>query len=62
MTYNGVAPRAGELVFPAPRLSFACELDPARLADLFADSAVIDAAPPGPLEVSAASPPPRRRH
>ena len=29
-------------MFPAPRLSFACELDPARLVDLFADSAVID--------------------
>jgi hypothetical protein len=42
MTYNGVAPRAGELVFPAPRLSFACELDPARLVELFADAAVID--------------------
>ena len=28
MTYNGVAPRAGELRFPAPRLSFACEMDP----------------------------------
>ena len=32
----------GELMFPAPRLSFACELDPVRLVDLFADSAVID--------------------
>ena len=42
MTYNGVAPGAGELVFPAPRLSFACELDPARLVELFADAAVID--------------------
>ena len=42
MTYNGVAPRAGELRFPAPRLSFACELDPARLVELFADAAVID--------------------
>jgi hypothetical protein len=42
MTYNGVAPRPGELVFPAPRLSFACELDPARLVELFADAAVID--------------------
>jgi hypothetical protein len=29
-------------MFPAPRLSFACELDPARLVNLFADSAVID--------------------
>lgn len=42
MTYNGVARRPGELVFPAPRLSFACELDPARLVELFADAAVID--------------------
>ena len=42
MTYNGVAPGAGELMFPAPRLSFACELDPARLVELFADAAVID--------------------
>jgi hypothetical protein len=33
---------AGGLMFPAPRLSFACELDPARLAELFADAAVID--------------------
>jgi hypothetical protein len=29
-------------MLPAPRLSFACELDPARLADLFTDAAVID--------------------
>jgi len=29
-------------MFPAPRLSFACELAPARLAELFADAAVID--------------------
>jgi hypothetical protein len=29
-------------MFPAPRLSFACELDPARLVELFADAAVID--------------------
>src|SRR5690348_2098237 len=42
MTCNGVARRPGELVFPAPRLSFACELDPVRLVKLFADAAVID--------------------
>ena len=30
------------MMFPAPRLSFACELDPARLVELFADAAVID--------------------
>jgi hypothetical protein len=42
MTDNGVAPGPGELMFPAPRLSFACELDPARLVELFADAAVID--------------------
>jgi hypothetical protein len=30
------------LTLPPPRLTFACELDPARLADLFADSAVIE--------------------
>jgi hypothetical protein len=29
-------------MFAAPRLSFACELDPARLAELFADAAVVD--------------------
>jgi hypothetical protein len=29
-------------MLPPPRLTFACELDPARLAGLFADSAVID--------------------
>jgi hypothetical protein len=27
---------------PPPQLTFACELDPARLAELFADSAVVD--------------------
>jgi hypothetical protein len=32
-------------MFPGPRLSFACELDPARLAALFADAAVIDDLP-----------------
>jgi hypothetical protein len=30
------------LTFLAPQLTFACELDPARLAALFADSSVID--------------------
>jgi hypothetical protein len=28
--------------FPPPRLTFACELDPARLMALFADGAVTD--------------------
>jgi hypothetical protein len=32
---------SGGPVFPPPRLTFACELDPARLTDLFADSSVI---------------------
>jgi hypothetical protein len=32
----------GDRRLPAPQLSFACELDPARLTDLFADGAVID--------------------
>lgn len=30
------------MTFPPPRLTFACELDPARLANLFADSSVVD--------------------
>lgn len=33
---------AGGAVMPAPRLTFACELDPARLTALFSDAAVID--------------------
>jgi hypothetical protein len=33
------SPGPGEVMFLAPRLSFACELDPTRLAELFADSA-----------------------
>ena len=40
--HSGDAGTRGELTLPPPRLTFACELDPARLADLFADSAVID--------------------
>jgi hypothetical protein len=35
-------PGRGGLTLPPPRLTFACELDHARLADLFADPTVID--------------------
>jgi hypothetical protein len=40
--HNGEAGARGEIMLQPPQLTFACELDPARLADLFADSAVID--------------------
>ena len=40
--YNGEAGTRGEIMLPPPQLTFACELDAARLADLFADSSVID--------------------
>jgi hypothetical protein len=40
--HNGDAGARGEIMLPPPQLTFACELDPARLAGLFADSAVID--------------------
>ena len=42
MAHMGDAGVGGELTVPPPLLTFACELDPARLADLFADSAVVD--------------------
>jgi hypothetical protein len=35
-------PGKGGLILPPARLTFACELDRARLADLFADPSVID--------------------
>jgi hypothetical protein len=35
-------PGNGGSMLPPARLTFACELDRARLADLFADSSVID--------------------
>ena len=40
--HSGHAGGGGALTFPPPRLTFACELDPARLAALFADPSVID--------------------
>ena len=40
--YGSDAEAPGEMTPAPPRLTFACELDPARLADLFADPAVID--------------------
>jgi hypothetical protein len=40
--HNGEAGARSELTLPPPQLTFACELDPARLAELFADSSVID--------------------
>jgi hypothetical protein len=40
--HNGEAGARGEIMLQPPQLTFACELDPARLADLFADPAVID--------------------
>jgi hypothetical protein len=42
VTAHSGAGARGELTLQPPRLTFACELDPAQLADLFADSAVID--------------------
>jgi hypothetical protein len=42
VTAHSGAGARGELTLQPPRLTFACELDPARLAGLFADSAVID--------------------
>jgi hypothetical protein len=42
VTAHSGAGARGELTLQQPRLTFACELDPAQLADLFADSAVID--------------------
>jgi hypothetical protein len=40
--HNGEAGARGEITLPPPQLIFACELDAARLAELFADSSVID--------------------
>ncbi len=40
--HSGDAGEQGELTIPSPRLTFACELDTGRLADLSADSAVVD--------------------
>jgi hypothetical protein len=40
--HNGDAGARGEIMLPPPQLTFACELDAARLAELFADSSVID--------------------
>lgn len=40
--YGGDGGAQGELALRPPQLTFACELDPARLTDLFADSSVID--------------------
>jgi hypothetical protein len=39
--HNGEAGARGEIMLQPPQLTFACELDTARLVDLFADSAVI---------------------
>jgi hypothetical protein len=40
--HSGGAERPGGMTLQPPRLTFACELDPARLTELFADSLVID--------------------
>jgi hypothetical protein len=40
--HSGGAAARGEMTSPLPRLTFACELDPDRLAELFADPVVID--------------------
>jgi len=40
--HTGKGGERRELMFPPPQLTFACELRSVRLADLFADSAVID--------------------
>jgi hypothetical protein len=40
--HSGDAAARGEMTSALPRLTFACELHPDRLAELFADSAVID--------------------
>jgi hypothetical protein len=40
--HNGDAGVRGEIMLQPPQLTFACELDAARLVDLFADSSVID--------------------
>lgn len=40
--HSGDAAARGEMTSLRPRLTFACELDRGRLAELFADSAVID--------------------
>jgi hypothetical protein len=40
--HDGDAGARGEIMLPPPQLTFACELDAARLAGLFADSSVID--------------------
>ena len=37
---DGDAGQQGEVTFPPPRLTFACEMDPAWLEGLFADSSV----------------------
>ena len=37
---DGDAGQRGELTSPPPQLTFACELDPARLEGLFADPSV----------------------
>ena len=41
MAHMGDAGVGGELTVPPPLLTFACELDPARLEALFADSPII---------------------
>jgi hypothetical protein len=40
--HNGEAGAGGEIMLQPPQLTFACELDAARLAELFADFPVID--------------------
>jgi hypothetical protein len=40
--HNGEAGARGEIMLQPPQLTFACELDAARLADLFSDSSVTD--------------------
>jgi hypothetical protein len=40
--HSGGAAARGDTTSPPPRLTFACELDHARLAELFADGSVID--------------------
>jgi hypothetical protein len=40
--HDGEAGARGEIMLQPPQLSFACELDPARLVNLFADPQVVD--------------------
>ena len=42
MAHSGDDAARGQMALQPPQLTFACELDPARLAGLFADLAVID--------------------